>query len=79
MDYSIVIPTNRSSSAIQPLLLSLVQQTFLPRQIVIVYDCPHLTEDMKNQYQTDLKNTFSDYPLIQVDIIDMLSTPSFMP
>lgn len=79
MDYSIVIPTNRSSSSIQPLLLSLIQQTLLPRQIVIVYDCPHLTEDMKNQYHTDLKNIFSDYPLIQVDIIDMLSTPSFIP
>lgn len=79
MDYSIVIPTNRSSSAIQPLLLSLLQQTLLPRQIVIVYDHPHLTWEIKNEYYNALQDIFSDYPLIQVDIIDMLSTPWFIP
>lgn len=38
IQYAVVIPTNRSFEAIQPLLFSLCQQTIQPSQIVIVYD-----------------------------------------
>jgi len=38
MQYSVVIPTNRSIASVLPTLQSLQDQTFTPKEIIIVYD-----------------------------------------
>jgi hypothetical protein len=85
-----VIPTNRSFEAIQPLLFSLCQQTIQPSQIVIVYDKQIESRKEKGesrkdkekdiQYSENIKKYLSDLSFSwRLDIIDELSTPTFIP
>lgn len=83
IQYAVVIPTNRSFEAIQPLLFSLCQQTIQPSQIVIVYDKKVASRKGKEkdiQYSENIKKYLSDLHFIwQVDIVDELSTSAFVP
>lgn len=71
MNYSVVIPTNRSIDHIRPLLLSLVQQTFLPSQIVIMLDQYHTDEELKD-YIKQVRKIFAGQSSLLIDIIHPL-------
>lgn len=63
IQYAVVIPTNRSFEAIQPLLFSLCQQTLQPSQIIIVYDKQVERRKAKKkdmQYSENIKKYLSD-------------------
>jgi len=71
LPYSVVIPTNRPFEAISPLLYSLVTQTHIPNQIVVVYDVSSLPQI--EQYTKDITYFFSHYPSIIVALVTELS------
>jgi hypothetical protein len=67
IQYAVVIPTNRSFEAIQPLLFSLCQQTIQPSQIVIVYDKKVASRKGKEkdiQYSKNIKKYLSDLSFV---------------
>lgn len=66
MDYSVVIPTNRSFDTISILLDSLVHQTLPPHEIVIVYD-KHDTQ--VDEYCRQVRHFLSSYQPILVKIV----------
>jgi len=71
LPYSVVIPTNRPFEAISPLLYSLVTQTHIPNQIVVVYDVSSLSQI--EQYTKDIAYFFSHYSSIIVTLVTELS------
>lgn len=76
MKYSVVIPTNRSVDHTRPLLLSLVNQTLLPSQIVIVLDQYHTDEEL-TEYTHQVHLIFWIHKSIKITVIHPLVDARF--
>lgn len=76
MLYSVVIPTNRAFSHIEPLLQSLINQILVPSQIVIVYD-QYCTVEEFEEYEYNVTQIFYKKKLTKIDIIHPLTDPIF--
>ena len=68
MSYSVVIPTNRSFHHIEPLLVSLAQQTLIPWQLIIVLDRSIDIQELE-EYAHRVKQLFLKLKKLQIDII----------
>lgn len=71
ISYAVVIPSNRVFDSIQPLLESLVSQTLVPEQIVIVRD-RYADKSELDTYIISTKLLFAQFDKIRIDIIHPL-------
>ena len=76
MSYSVVIPSNRSFHHIEPLLVSLAQQTFAPSQIVIVLD-RSINQEELGEYIHSVKKVFLHIKKLQLDIVSHTTDKNF--
>lgn len=74
--YSVVIPSNRQVEAISPLILSLVNQTFLPQEIIIVWDQRATLEEFA-LYHDHLYSLFHLVNHVKLRIIHPLTDQNF--
>ena len=76
MSYSVVIPTNRSFHHIEPLLVSLAQQTLIPWQLIIVLDRSIDIQELE-EYTHRVKQLFLKLKKLQIDIISYHNDKKF--
>lgn len=76
LQYAVVIPTNRTFTHIEPLLLSLQTQVFLPSQIIIVLDC-RLSNLEYRDYHDRVSSIFQSVPALSLVVVNPQSDSSF--
>lgn len=76
IQYSVVIPTNRTDQTIGPLLISLTNQTIAPHEIVIVADIDFVDEEEKSSYVSYIETLLCGH---RHTIITHRSHPDFIP
>ena len=76
ISYAVVIPSNRVFESIQPLLASLISQSLVPDQIVIVRD-RYADKSELDTYTISAKLLFAQLEHIRIDIIHPLRDKKF--
>lgn len=74
--YAVVIPSNRVFDSIKPLLVSLINQTQPPKQLIIVWD-RYATQSELDTYAISVKLLFAQLPQTKVTIVHHLSDSDF--
>ena len=72
MQYSVVIPTNRSIAAVLPTLQSLQKQTIAATQIIIVYD-KLLTQNDYDSIHRVIRNNIQAWMIERISIVSNIS------